>query len=418
MGQTTVVSSGALVVDGATVVAGGALAFRGDELLACGPAAEVGARFPEAARWDLSDLVVLPAFVNAHSHLCFSHLRERVPFEGSFAAWVMQVGGSALFDSEEAFAEATRDGAEKCMRTGTAAVGDATPRWRTVGPLDASGLGGVLFLEVFSFGPSDSPSMLQLEKQLPQLAAKHLSIGLSPHAPYTVDAQTYREAAAFARANALRLMTHLAETQEELPLLRDGSGPLAELFNARAAPHRAQWRAPGMSPMAYAASLGVLGPKTLIAHANYVSAEEIDMLADTGTHVAFCPRSHAFFRHPRHPVEELLSAGVNVALGTDSLASNESLAMLEEIRRVREAHPAIEPAAALRMATENGARALGIEGRYGTLAPGKSASFVGIRPAAGSELAADRAIEAALDPGAEAEVSVIAGKRATGTQDA
>jgi cytosine/adenosine deaminase-related metal-dependent hydrolase len=405
MGQTTVVGTAALVVDSQTVIPRGALAVSGDEVLACGTAAEVGERFPDAARLDLSELVVLPAFVNAHSHLCFSHLRQSVPCEGSFAAWVIEVGESALFDADDTFPAATRAGAEECRRTGTAAVGDATPRWGIWEALDESGLGGVLFLEIFSFSEN---TIAQLERELPALAAKHLSIGVSPHAPYTVDAETYRECVAFARANDMRLMTHLAESAEELEFLHDGTGPLAEYFDRRGESEGASWQARGMPPIAYAASLGLLGPRTLIAHGNYLSAAEIGMLADAGAHVVFCPGSHGFFGHPPHPVEDLLSTGVNVALGTDSLASNESLCMRAEAQRLREAHPAIEPAAALRMATENGARALGIEGRYGTLAPGKSASFVGIRVLQRAELTPETVIGAALE--AELEVSVIAGQ--------
>jgi cytosine/adenosine deaminase-related metal-dependent hydrolase len=315
-----------------------------------------------------------------------------------------------LYDSDAWLTAGTRQGAAECLGTGTAAVGDSTPRWRTSAVLDESGLGGVVFLEVFGFGGTGHENTLkQLEHELAALVGKHVGIGVSPHAPYTADAETYRECAAFARANGMRLMTHLAETTEELELLERGQGALAEFFNRRAGPSGAAFCAPGLSPIAYAASLDVLGPTTVIAHANYVSDDDIRMLADSGAHVAFCPGSHAFFRHPRHPVERLLSAGVNVALGTDSLASNDSLSMLVELRRVRETYPGIEPATALRMATENGARALGVEGRYGTLAPGKTASFVGIRPPRDVGLSAATAITAALAQEACPAVSVMAG---------
>jgi cytosine/adenosine deaminase-related metal-dependent hydrolase len=95
--------------------------------------------------------------------------------------------------------------------------------------------------------------------------------------------------------------------------------------------------------------------------------------------VVYCPGSHAFFRHRRHPVERLLEAGINVALGTDSLASNNSLSMMKEMSRLREKHPAIPAEMVLYMATEAGAKALGIADRYGRLAEGMSASLVGVR---------------------------------------
>jgi cytosine/adenosine deaminase-related metal-dependent hydrolase len=146
-----------------------------------------------------------------------------------------------------------------------------------------------------------------------------------------------------------------------------------------------------------------------LAHLNYPSEHDIDLVAEAGAHVAFCPGSHRFFGHDPHPVEALLDAGVTVALGTDSLASNESLSMLREVRLLRASHPAISAAEALAMATRNGALALGIGDRYGALRPGMSASFVAIRPA--DETLATDPLEAALSEESSMEVVVIEGRR-------
>lgn len=172
-------------------------------------------------------------------------------------------------------------------------------------------------------------------------------------------------------------MTHVAETKEEEEFLRKGTGPLMDLARERGW-LKGKWEPPGRSSVEYLAELGVLAPSTLLAHLNYPSASDTDLVAKSGASVAFCPRSHGFFRHDPYPLPALLSAGVNVCLGTDSLASNDSLSVLEEARLVTRDFPQLSPSAVFAMATTNGAGSLGLAGKVGEIAPGAWASFLAL----------------------------------------
>jgi cytosine/adenosine deaminase-related metal-dependent hydrolase len=170
-------------------------------------------------------------------------------------------------------------------------------------------------------------------------------------------------------------MTHLAETKEEGEFLAKGTGPLMDLVRERGW-LKGKWEPPGKSPVEYLAGLEVLGRGTLLAHLNYPSPSDIELVAKSGASVAFCPRSHRFFRHEPYPLNALLSARINVCLGTDSLASNESLSLLEEARMVAKDFPHLSPSLIFAMSTANGAVSLGLGGKIGVIARGAWANLL------------------------------------------
>ena len=167
---------------------------------------------------------------------------------------------------------------------------------------------------------------------------------------------------------------HLAESREELELLASGTGPFRRLLEDLGV-----W-SPEVFPGGWR-SLDYLqrladAPAALVIHGNYLDREEVDFLADHRANMSlvYCPRTHAYFRHERYPLAEMLERGVNVALGTDSRASNPDLNMRAEMHFAAHAHPEIPPAKILEMATLCGARALGTDAEVGTLEPGKLAN--------------------------------------------
>ncbi len=200
--------------------------------------------------------------------------------------------------------------------------------------------------------------------------------GLSPHAPYSVHPELLDRVLRLAKAANVPVAMHLAESGEELELLASGTGPFRQLLE-----HLGVW-APevfpgGWRPLDYLKRLAD-APVALIIHGNYLDPEEIDFLADHRANMSlvYCPRTHAYFRHARYPLAEMLARGVNVALGTDSRASNPDLSMWAELRFAAHTHREVPPAAILEMATVAGARALGIDAEVGTLEPGKLANLV------------------------------------------
>lgn len=183
--------------------------------------------------------------------------------------------------------------------------------------------------------------------------------------------------AQFAAQTGMPLCTHVAETQDEIEFLTKGTGNFPVfLKKIRAMPDT--WQPPGQTPIHYLKGTGIFDNHPILIHCNYLTDEEIFLIRDSGASVAFCPRSHSFFGHAEHPVQRLLSAGVNVGLGTDSLASNNTLSILDEMKFLS-LHYAISPKTLLSMATVNGAKALGLESEVGQIKEDFEADLCGIR---------------------------------------
>jgi cytosine/adenosine deaminase-related metal-dependent hydrolase len=200
--------------------------------------------------------------------------------------------------------------------------------------------------------------------------------GLSPHSPYSVHPELLREVVAISATHRIPLAMHLAESQEEIELLRDGTGPFEVLLRSLGA-----WDPSatprGSRPLDYLRCLAQ-ADRALVVHGNYLDHEEIRFLAARRQRMAvvYCPRTHARFDHKPYPLEELLSAGTAVALGTDSRASSPDLSLLAEMRTAAQKHPAVPRPVILEMGTIGGARALDYAAEVGTLEPDKWADFV------------------------------------------
>jgi cytosine/adenosine deaminase-related metal-dependent hydrolase len=171
---------------------------------------------------------------------------------------------------------------------------------------------------------------------------------------------------------------HLAESREELQLLRDGTGPFQELLE-----ERSMWDARAIPrdsrPLDYLRVLAE-SPRALIVHGNYLDDDELTYLAAQRERMSlvYCPRTHDYFFHSPYPLGRALALGVRVALGTDSRASNPDLCLFDEMRHVARAHPAVEPQQVLRMGTLDGAEALGLQQQIGSITPGNRNELIAI----------------------------------------
>jgi aminodeoxyfutalosine deaminase len=199
--------------------------------------------------------------------------------------------------------------------------------------------------------------------------------GLSPHAPYTVCTELLDALVGLSASDRVPLAMHLAESQEELELLRHGAGPLKQLLQDREAWNPKAIR-PGSRPLDYLRTLSC-AHRAIVVHGNYLDEEEIAFVAANATKmcVVYCPRSHDWFGHTSYPLEKMLAAGAVVALGTDGRGSNPDLSLLAEMRRVACKHPSVDRRAILAMGTLNGANALGIDGEVGSIEPNKDADL-------------------------------------------
>lgn len=324
--------------------------------------------------------VLLPGLVNAHCHLELSHLAGRLPLGAGFVPWVEGVAGSRGCYSDEEMRAATLSSIAFLEERGTAAVGDVS---NAVGHLDllaASRLSAVVFLELLAWDPAQAAASLQWAEERSAVAAPALRSGLAlrvaAHAPHSCSPPLLRGLAERGGPAAI----HLAESPPEAAFLRDGSGGWKEFLEGRGLGH-VVFSPPGASPVFYADSLGVLHPGLVAAHCVQVDAADRELLARCGVHVVLCPRSNRNLGVGTADVAALLAAGVRLALGTDSLASVETLDVLEDAVLLHRSFPGVRPAAIVRMATLGGAEALGL-GELGAIGPGRRAALA-YAPAAG-----------------------------------
>jgi len=363
--------------DAATEYAPGAVLTEEDRILWVGPAADAPVGDVEVA---LPGAVLTPGLVNAHCHLDLTHAKGQVPYRGGFADWLRAVRG---LRAQPGVAAAALEGLRGALRRGTTSVGDVvSPRTfaDVVSAFESSGARGRLFVEALGFHPDRAEAAFAAVWELAEMRPlpPRVSSGLSPHAPYSVSRELVRRLVAVADGHARPLAVHVAETLEELAFLRHGIGPLREMlreFGADDPAHVPYGSVPG-----FLETLALERAPLCLVHGNYMRPRDIP----AGAFVIYCPTAHQFFRHPEHPVLELLEEGVRVALGSDSAASGDTIDLLSETQFLARARLDLEPRAVFRMATEWGARALDLD--TGVLHAGRLADLAAFEPPLGHEI--------------------------------
>jgi cytosine/adenosine deaminase-related metal-dependent hydrolase len=342
----------------------GAVAIEDGLVAAVGPVDELGEgeRFPGS--------VIIPGFVNAHTHL------EYAVYAGfgdglSFGPWIaIHVERKQRIDLEDMEAIA-RLGALECLRSGVTTVGDCSFVGAAATACADVGLDAIVYLEVFGQDADAVERFEHMRDRVCDSLSDGVRLGISPHAPYTCSLELYRACAELELPTA----THLAESDDETEYLLSGSGPWEAFADMLVPPL-------GTTGIRALASEGLLGPNVLAAHCVQADEEEIELLATHDVAVAHCPRSNAYLGCGSAPLAALREAGVRVCIATDSPASTPSFDMFDELRaavagaRAREKRPdALSAADALELATLGGARALGLERDRGSLTPGKRADL-------------------------------------------
>jgi cytosine/adenosine deaminase-related metal-dependent hydrolase len=318
--------------------------------------------------------VVLPGLVNAHTHLELSALRGRAPGGAGFVPWVEQLIGVRAELRPEEDLDAIGKAVEELDAYGTVAVGEVTNSLAAVRALARRGFVGSIFHEVFGVeraaaeGRASGLARL-VEEHVGAWPTPELVYAPTPHTLYTTHADVVRRLLREARERGVRASLHLAEHPAERRFLEHGDGPVTDWYESRLKLRRDLLEWPRLSPVAFADSLGALGPHVLAVHLTDARAEELDLVASRGSPVVLCPRSNLFIETRLPPLLAIRAAGIAAALGTDSLASNASLDVLAEARALAERFSTVPPGELVRMATWGGACALG-RSDVGRVAPG------------------------------------------------
>ena len=331
---------------------------------------------------DLGDAILLPGLVNAHCHLELTAMRGFL--DGlDFREWVLRLTAArrAVLD-EPALLDASRLGVEEGVRAGVTTFADTGDSGTGFDAMLERGVRGICYREVFGPDPAQCErAVAELREKFERMRARETPLvraGLSPHAPYTVSDPLYRATAALARELDAPVAVHIAEGALESELVKAGAGAFADGLRRRGIDVAPRAR----SPIALLDALGVLGVDPLLIHCVRIDDDDIRAIAARRCAVAHCPASNARLAHGTAPLAELLAAGVDVGLGSDSVASNDRMDLLDEARlallfasaRACDAS-ALTPSKALELATLGGARALRLDGEIGSLEVGKAADL-------------------------------------------
>jgi cytosine/adenosine deaminase-related metal-dependent hydrolase len=361
----------------------GAVRVKGDTIVECAPLSEISGKSTEPVL-HLKESVLSPGFVNAHCHLDYQDFKGVIPPQKSFTEWIKRINALKRDFSNQDYCEAIHHGYQSLLRTGTTSVLNIAAMPEVFPYLSPPPLRVWWFLELV-----DIRSRLGTDEALIgvlfllERCKKWLGgVGLSPHAPYTASVPLYRYVRRCADAMNLLVSTHVAESREEQEMFVYGKGRLYEFLEKLGRDMHDCGQGSALSSFW---ENGVMTSEWILAHLNYLQEYDFEILKKVRPKVVHCPRCHSYFGHQRFEMERLESMGILVALGTDSLASNQSLDLRSEVRQARHQYEHKAPIEWWRMMTSHGAWALKQEGRLGVIQEGALADLVAFPLSDGSD---------------------------------
>ncbi|MEZ5079076.1 MAG: amidohydrolase family protein [Thermoleophilia bacterium] len=336
---------------------------------------------------DLGDVILAPGLVDAHCHTEWS-LAGGVSLGPGFGRWLsgfLRVMG----DIDPARHAAASDLAVMtALCNGTTTICDAGPLGAGAPAAGAAGIRAFVCHEVFGDDPASADRVAERVLELREAAGPRVQVGVSPHAPYSVGPRLWSAVLEHPVFRTGPICTHIAESDDEVQALRDGSGPLPEAL-AVVGFSPAHW--PGDSadsPVVRLHAASALRGGMVAAHGVLLDDDDAALLAEAGVAVAHCPISNGRLGCGAMPLQRLRDAGVTVGLGTDSPASAGGFDMRAEARAAEVLHGSIAelpaPHELLELATHGSARALGMSHQIGCLAVGYRADMVAVEPWAGA----------------------------------
>ena len=368
--RTVITNTGGPIEDGAVAIVGNRIAAVGgfDEIRA--------AYYGETT--DLGEQVLMPGLVNAHCHLDYTMMRRAINPQRTFTEWIIRINALKRSLDNNDYRAAIAKGFSELKQWGTTTVANIESFPELLPDMPPPPIRTWWFFEMIDVrhrlaGEETIAGTLGFFDQRPDWLG---GFGLSPHAPYTASGKLYELTADTAEKLGMPVTTHVAESREEWEMFREKRGELHEFMQKLG-----RWMFDNQeqrTPLAHVAAHARLGPRWLLAHMNELDDSDFTLLAamPQKPSIVHCPGSHRYFRHTRFPLTKLRSIGVNVCLGTDSLASTLTLSMFDEMRILARQEPQLDPSEIIKMATLNGAMALGIEA--GKIAPGALADLIAL----------------------------------------
>ena len=364
----------------------GAVAVSGNRIVDVGRFDDIKAR-NAGNTVDLGEQALLPGLINAHCHLDYTCLRGKIPPQKSFTDWIRAINAEKSELSPKDYVASINDGFEEAKRFGTTAIANLTAFPELISQVQPP-IRTWWFAELIDIRAPERAN--ELVDSAIEALKQNSDWGLAPHALFTASKNLFRRCEEIAQQEHILLTTHLAESREEMEMFRDASGPLYEFMKSIGRPMDDCGNKTPLGLFVGAAAheppewVDAL-PHWIVAHLNELTESDFELLERSNSkfHVVHCPRSHNYFGHSPFAFDRLRSLGFNICLGTDSLASNESLSLFAEMRAFQKNFPQVSPEEIFRMVTVNPARALRQENALGQIRPGFGADLIAV-PCSGS----------------------------------
>lgn len=372
----------------------GAVLVRGDRIEAVGPAAELVAAHPDEELVDLGLAVIMPGFVDLHTHLEYSVFRGLVD-DVPYTRWKMQVVEKERRLEAADWEDSAVLGAMESLQSGITTVADITNSGASVRAAARAGLGGVVYREVSTMQKRQIAARMDearadMAAWRDEVGSAPLRVGVAPHSPYTCHPELIRAVAHLAIDEGLPTAIHLAGSRDEYDFVKYGSSQLAQDFRTQAGWSDVAWMPTGVSPVRYVAQWDLFDvPNLLAVHCVQVDEPDVELLAANKVGIAHCPRCNAKLGMGIAPLRLFFKHGLTIGIGTDSPASNNTVDFFDEMRigvLLQRGSSSDEQAfqryftarTFVRLATIYGAKVLGIDDEVGSLEPGKRADLVAV----------------------------------------
>lgn len=334
---------------------------------------------------DLGEVALFPGFINSHCHLDYTDMAGELSPARTFVDWIGSITVAKTAWSYSDYARSWLNGAHQLVKSGVTTVGDVESMPDLLPELwDATPLRVCSFLEMTGVKSRRTPRdiLKEVGEKIDELRHPRNRAWISPHAPYSTLPELLQRSARVAEKRGWRVSIHVAESQQEFDMFHDAQGVMFDWLRRNG---RDVSDCGLGSPVAHLARNRLLGENVLAIHVNCLARGDATILAKNKTSVVHCPRSHDYFKHPPFQRARLAAAGVNLCLGTDSMATvrkigrnRPELDMFAEMRALADADRSVSAVEILEMATVNGAKALGMPGKIGELSAGANADIVAL----------------------------------------
>jgi cytosine/adenosine deaminase-related metal-dependent hydrolase len=339
-----------------------------------------GTSRPRKATYDFGNSIITPGLINSHTHLegpaIYGYSQTPLKPPQKFTQWAKKVIALRQKMNSSSYNKTITLGYDRLVKNGTTTVVDHSHISQTIRFHINTRLRRFIMEEIIGFDKTKAREVLEKTQKTFRYGRRFLArtngllrIGFAPHSPYSISPALYKMLHRFAVQQKVLISTHLSELKEELEFLKTGQGTI-KTYLKEIGRYTSDWQPPRVSPIRYFRKLGILKKPAFFVHCNYLSDDDISLLAKSGCSVVFCPNSQHYFGHRNHPFRKLLKNGVNVSLGTDGLGSNKDLSILSEMNFIWRNFSGLRAEEIFKMGTINGAKTLLLENKIGMLKPG------------------------------------------------